>query len=88
MLNSKKARRATMAALAAITLSLAVVGSSEPAAAYWYHGGWGWHHGWGWGGGWRAHYWGPGWGYGYGYGGPFCPPGMHPGPWGHRCWLN
>jgi hypothetical protein len=96
MLNRNTARRATMAALAAITLSLAVVGSSEPAAAWW-HGGWGWHggwhHGWGWGGGWRAHYWGPGYGFGYGYGGygyggPVCPPGMHLGPWGHHCWPN
>jgi hypothetical protein len=84
MLNRQTVRRAAMAAVAAITLGVAIVGTTEPAAAWW-HGGWGWHHGWGWGG-WHAGFWGygPGWGYGW----RACPPGMHLGPYGHHCWPN
>ncbi|HXW20735.1 MAG TPA: sulfur globule protein precursor [Roseiarcus sp.] len=69
-LGANTARRAALAAVAAATLGAAVVGSTEPASAYWYHGGWGWHGGWhhGWGPGWRAHYWGPGYAWGYGCG--------------------
>jgi hypothetical protein len=87
MMNKTTLRRAAMAGLAALTLSAAVFGSIEPASAHWFHGGWGWHHGWGGGWGWRhaGYGWGGGWGWG---GGPVCPPGMHLGYYGHRCWPN
>jgi hypothetical protein len=39
--------------------------------------------------GWRGPYghchYGPGWGWRWGRA---CPPGMHLGPYGHRCWPN
>ena len=94
MINKVTLRRAAMAGLAALALGAAMVGTTEPASAWW---GGGWHHGWGWHGGWGWH---PGfyhgaWGYGgwhggWGYGGwgRVCPPGWHVGYWGHRCWPN
>jgi hypothetical protein len=90
MLNKITVRRAAMAGLAALTLGAAVVGSIEPASAYWVHPGWGggwggYHHGWGY---FHRGWYGGGWGYGGGGWGGVCPPGTHLGYWGHRCWPN
>jgi hypothetical protein len=96
MLNKAIIRRVAFAGVAALTMSAALVGTTESASAWW-HGGWGWHGGgwhgggWGWHGGWGGyhHAWGYGWGWrpGY-YGWGVCPPGTHLGYYGHHCWPN
>ena len=81
MINKLTLRRTAMAGLAALALCAAMVGTTEPASAWWG----GWHHGWGWSHGWGYyhHGWYGGWGWGRA-----CPPGWRLGYWGHRCWPN
>ena len=87
-------RKLSLAAVAAVSLGAAAL-APTPAAAWGFHGGYGWHgDGYGYHGGWYGHraWWGGPrfYGYGvpvsYGYGGCYVrqlvpPPGGHAGTW-------
>ena len=84
-------KKASIAGIAAIALTAATIGTSVPANAQRFHGGFGgfhggWHGG-GWGGGWRGGGWrGGGWGWGPALGAGLALGAVAAaGPWGWGC---
>lgn len=71
-------KKASIAGIAAIALTAATIGTSVPANAQRFHGGFGGFHG-GWHGGWRGGGWGPA------IAGGLALGAVAAGPWGWGC---